>query len=152
LNPRADALARAFAEPVSGPAYRPFTRVLALVVVLGLIAWGVRALHAAGVGFDAPRLAAAVAVGAALLWPLPSLLLGRTVLDATGIRQAGWMGRDVAWRDVDRVRFVRMPMAPRLLVAAGFGRMKVFYSGNAELDAAFARAVRILTAPSEELV
>ena len=110
-----------------------------------------RAVLASGVALDGGQLAAAAVIVAALLWPLPSLVLGRTVIDGAGIRQRGWMGREIAWRDVQRVRYVRMPMAPRLLVAAGFGRVKVFYSGNAELDEAFARVARLLTAPSEEI-
>ena len=146
MNPRADALARAFATPVEGPSYRPFTRVAAVAIVVGLFAWGARALAAAG-PLDTGQWIAVAAIAAALLWPLPGLLRGRTVLDAEGIRQPGWMGREARWVDVERVRFVRMPLSPRLMLSTGFGRAKVFYSGNRELDAAFDHAVRLLTGP-----
>ena len=151
MTPRLEALARAFATPVSGPTYRPLTRALALALVVGLLGWGVRALLASPEPLDATRLAAGAAVALALLWPMPSLLFGRTVVDANGVRQLGWMGREVSWSEVQRIRFVRMPLSPRLLISLGIGRVKVFHSGSAELDAAFLDAVRLLTAPLEEV-
>ena len=143
---RSAALGRAFGQPVSGPTYRPLTRALALLLVLGILGWGLRSLGGAG-PMDSTRLAALAILVAALLWPMPALLFGRTVLDAEGIRQTGWMGRDAAWAQVHRVRFVRLPLAPRLIVSVGFGRARVFQSGSAELDAAFEQAVRLLTGP-----
>ncbi len=151
MTPRLEALARAFATPVSGPTYRPLTRALALALVAGLLGWGVRALLASPEPLDATRLAAGAAVAFALLWPMPMLLFGRTVVDATGVRQLGWMGREVGWSEVQRIRFVRLPMSPRLMISLGIGRVKVFHSGSAELDRAFAEAVRLLTAPLEEV-
>ena len=151
MNPRLDALANAFATPVSGPTYRPATRVLAAVLVAGLLGWGARLLATSPDPFDATRLAAAAAIAIALLWPMPMLLFGRTVVDATGVRQLGWMGREIEWTQVQRIRFVRMPMSPRLMISMGIGRVKVFYSGNPALDEAFARATRLLTAPMEEV-
>jgi len=146
LNPRADALAKAFATPVEGPAYRPFTRIVAVVVVVGLFGWGGSLVLGAG-GLEGGQWVAVGVMAAALLWPLPSLLLGRTVLDAEGIRQPGWMSREARWADVRRVRYVRMPLSPRLMISTGFGRPKVFFSGDATLDAAFEQAVYLLTEP-----
>lgn len=151
MTPRLEALERAFGTPVSGPSYRPLTRGIALVLVVGLLGWGARVLIEGPEPLDATRLGAGAAIALALLWPMPSLLFGRTVVDATGVHQLGWMGRDIAWREVQRIRFVRMPMSPRLLVSLGIGRVKVFHSGCAELDEAFEHAVRLLTAPIEEL-
>ncbi len=151
MNPRVDALARAFAAPVAGPTYRPLTRALAVALVVGLLAWGARLLVASSEPLDASRLAAGAAIAIALLWPMPMLLFGRTVVDATGVRQLGWMGREVEWTQVQRIRFVRMPMSPRLMISLGIGRVKVFYSGSPELDEAFVRATRLLTAPLEEV-
>jgi hypothetical protein len=151
LNARLDALARAFATPVTGPTYRPLTRALAVALVVGLLAWGLRLVLASPEPLDATRLAAGAAIALALLWPMPMLLFGRTVVDATGVRQLGWMGREVEWSQVQRIRFVRMPMSPRLMISLGIGRVKVFYSGSPALDEAFVRATRLLTAPTEEL-
>jgi hypothetical protein len=95
----------------------------------------------------APISPATIAV--ALLWPLPSLLFGRTVVDAEGIRQIGWMGREATWQQVQRVRFVRLALSPRLIVSVGLGRARVFYSGSRELDLAFEQAVALLTAPRQ---
>lgn len=146
MNPRVDLVARAFAQPVSGPSYRPATRTFAVLVVAGLIAWGARAMLAAEPGtLDRTHWATALVIAIALLWPLPALLFGRTVLDATGVRQLGWMGREAEWAQVRRIRFVRMPMSPRMMVSVGIGRVRTFHSGSRELDAAFERATRILT-------
>jgi hypothetical protein len=79
------------------------------------------------------------------------ILFGRTVVDATGVRQLGWLGREVAWAEVVKVRFVAMPMSPRLMVSTGFGRARVFYSGDRRLDDALREAARLLTAPEEHL-
>lgn len=147
MNPRAEALARAFATPVSGPTYRPFTRVLAVLLVGGLFAWAAQTAFASASSLTWQQVAASAAVGLALLWPLPSLLWGRTVIDAAGIRQIGWMGREADWVQVQRVRFLAMPMSPRMIVSVGLGRSRVFYSGTPELDAAFRRAVLLLTGP-----
>jgi hypothetical protein len=146
-HPRLAALERAFATPVSGPSYRPFTRALAVVLVVGLLAWGARALISSGETLGWQQWATTAVVVAALLWPVPALLFNRTVLDAHGIRQAGWMGREAAWTQVQRVRYIHFPMAPRLMLSLGFGRARVFYSGNAELDQAFERVTRLLTGP-----
>lgn len=147
MNPRAEALARAFATPVSGPTYRPFTRVVAASLVTGLFAWAAQTALASAESLTWQQVGTGVAVGLALLWPLPSLLWGRTVIDASGIRQLGWMGREADWVQVQRVRFLAMPMSPRMIVSVGLGRSRVFYSGNAELDAAFRHAVLLLTGP-----
>lgn len=147
MNPRLVALERAFATPVSGPSYRPVTRVLAVLVVGGLLAWGARTMAVGDTPLTWQQWATAGVVALALLWPMPALLYNRTVLDATGIRQGGWMGRDAAWTQIQRARHLRFPMSPRLMLSVGFGRARVFYSGNAELDAAFERAARLLTGP-----
>ena len=152
MTARLDALARTFQVPVSGPTYRPLTRILATTLVGGLLAWGAAGLIAdLGTPIDWPRIGASAVIAIALLWPMPSILLGRTVIDATGIRQPGWLGREAEWAQVQRIRYLPMPLSPRLIVSIGMGRARVFYSGDAPLDAAFREAVRLLTAPIETL-
>lgn len=152
MTPREAALARTFAQPVAGPTYRPVTRFVAAAMVVALLGWGARTLVAEGTAdLDATRLGAAAVVALALLWPMPMILFGRTVVDATGVRQVGWLGREVDWAQVVKVRFIAMPMSPRLVVSTGLGRARVFYSGTRELDAALREATRLLTAPEEHL-
>jgi hypothetical protein len=152
VNPRLEALARTFREPVSGPTYRPITRVLAATLVAGLLVWGGAGLVAdLRMPLDWTRIGASAMVAIALLWPMPSLLFGRTVIDATGIRQPGWYGREATWIQVQRIRYVPMPLSPRLIISIGLGRARVFYSGDPQLDGAFREVVRLLTAPIEEL-
>jgi hypothetical protein len=149
LNPQAskEAAARAaaaFAEPVEGPSHRPGTRIIAVVVVIVIVAWGARLLWQHGTPPTATLLAAA-AVLLLLVWPLPGMLTGRTRIDATGISQQGWSSREVRWDQIQRARFTRIALTPRLVVSTGIGRFKVFYSGSRELDAAFEHAVDVLT-------
>jgi hypothetical protein len=152
LNPRHEALARTFSTPVSGRAYRPVTRILAAALVAGLLVWGaVGMVRDLGTPIDWPRIGASAIIAVALLWPMPSILAGRTVIDANGIRQDGWMGREATWAEVQKIRYIPMPMSPRLVVATGMGRARVFYSGDTQLDGAFREVVRLLTAPLEEL-
>ncbi|MFM1989949.1 MAG: hypothetical protein RJA99_2906 [Pseudomonadota bacterium] len=152
MSPRLAALARTFAQPVSGPTYRPATRAVAAALVVALLGWGARSVIVdAGAAWDPTRVGAAAIVALALLWPMPMILFGRTVVDATGVRQLGWLGREVAWAEVVKVRFVAMPMSPRLMVSTGFGRARVFYSGDRRLDDALREAARLLTAPEEHL-
>lgn len=140
---RIEALAAAFAVPVEGPSYRLLTRVMAGTVALGSLAWGVRLLLAHADELSSKHWTAAAIVALAMLWPLP-MLFGRTVLDARGIRQTGWMGKEVTWPQAYRARFLRLPTAPRLLVSTGFGRARVFYSGSKTLDEAFERVAGLL--------
>lgn len=147
MSAHVDALARRFAEPVVGPSYRPWVRVTATLMAAVALAWGARSLLATAGELSWDQLAAGLALGAVLLAPLPGLLFGRTVVDATGIRQLGWMGREIAWAEIRRVRMIRIPMAPRLVASAGMGRARVFHSGSAALDQAFEEAVEVLTRP-----
>ena len=140
-----DTLARRFAEPVSGPSYRPWVRVLAVAMAAVAVPWGAWSLLSTSDGLSWEQLAAALALAAVLLAPLPGLLFGRTIVDATGIRQLGWMGREIAWAEIRRVRMIRIPLAPRLVASAGMGRARVFHSGCTELDRAFEQAVEELT-------
>lgn len=138
-------MGRAFEAPVAGPTYRPLTRALALALVLGLLGWTGASVLRAHDALGPAHWAAGAAILGALLWPLPALLLGRTEVDARGVRQLGWQGREVLWSEVARARFLRLPGAPRLLLSTGFGRVKAFHSGSPALDEAFERAARILS-------
>jgi hypothetical protein len=143
----AEAAARAadaFAEPVEGPSHRTATRLVAVAVVALVIGWGARLMWQHGAP-SSGALAAAGIVLLLLLWPLPGMLTGRTRIDARGIRQQGWTPREVEWAQIERVRFARIAMTPRLVVSTGFGRFRVFYSGSRELDEAFERVVEVLT-------
>jgi hypothetical protein len=146
MSEAAQRAAAAFARPVEGPSHRPAIKVAAVSIVVVVAAWGGRLLFQQGTP-STQSLAAAGLVLLLLLWPLPGMLAGRTRIDAQGIRQQGWAAREVEWAQVRRIRFARLPMTPRLLVSAGFGRMKVFYSGSPELDRAFERVVDVMTGP-----
>jgi len=149
LQASMEAAARAaatFAQPVEGPSHRPAIRVIALVVVAVIVVAGARQLFLDG----APSRQALFAAGMVLLlllWPLPGLMTGRTRIDARGISQHGFGKREVEWQQVQRVRFIRLGFSPRLVVSAGFGRMRVFYSGSRDLDEAFEHVVDVLTGP-----
>jgi hypothetical protein len=144
---RAEAAARAarsFAQPVEGPSHRPVIRYLAVAIVAVIVAWGLRQLWLHGMP-SGQALGTAAVILLLLLWPLPGLFNGRTRIDATGIRQQGFVKREIEWTQVQRVRFIRLAMSPRLVVSSGYGRIKVFYSGSRDLDEAFEEVVRVLT-------
>jgi hypothetical protein len=139
--------ARSFAQPIEGPSHRPVIRYVAVAVVAVIVAWGLRQLWLHGMP-SGQALVTSVLILLLLLWPLPGLFNGRTTIDATGIRQHGFVKREVEWSQVQRVRFIRLAVSPRLVVSSGFGRMKVFYSGSRDLDEAFEEVVRVLTGSS----
>lgn len=142
----AERAAQTFAQTVEGPSYRPITRILAVVTVLVVLLWGGPVFWQAG-DRSAAALATAAVIAIALIWPLIGMLRSRTILDAQGIRQTatGLGRREVSWAQVERIRFVRLALAPRLVISTGFGRFRLFYSGSRALDRAFEQAVAVLT-------
>jgi hypothetical protein len=131
-----------FATPVVGPAYRPFARMTTLTTVVGLAAYGARVLSARP-DVAWPVLVLMAAAGAVLLVSAWYILTGKTTVDARGIRQDWMFPKRFGWHEIARVRFVRMPVVPRLVVMTGRGPFKAIQSGCRELDQAFEEIVRL---------
>jgi hypothetical protein len=134
-----------FVEPVTGPAYRPVTRVLAVLIVASLMVYGAQVLTGREAVNSAVLMLMAAAAGVVLItaW---YILTGKTTVDATGIRQDWFWERHFRWHEIMRARFVRVPLAPRLVLMTPRGPMKSVHSGNRALDAAFTEIDRFYRA------
>ncbi|MFT4103479.1 MAG: hypothetical protein QM674_21120 [Burkholderiaceae bacterium] len=126
---------RQFEQPVSGPAYRPFTRLLTAKLIVGLLLYGGWVLWRHDVA--TPVL---VLIGSAFVVVVASgwfIVTGKTTIDRQGIRQDGLFPRRYSWHEISRARFVRWPLSARLMLVTGQGPIKAVHSGNATLDRAF---------------
>ncbi|HVL57221.1 MAG TPA: hypothetical protein VM491_11990 [Burkholderiaceae bacterium] len=126
-----------FAErPVSGASYRRATRIVAVavsaLVVVMVARWLIQLPER-----DWTLVGGALLAMLPLLYWLPTVLYGQTRIDGRGIRQDGMFGREVEWHQIQRVRFSRALLQPRLMVSAGFPKIRSFYSGTPQLDDAF---------------
>ena len=129
-----------FSQPVVGPAYGRFFRLLATAMVLAVLAMAARATLQLP-----PDVAAAQGywlLGVGMLALLASywvLMRSTTTVDALGIRQSGLTDKKVAWVEVHSARLFGPPFARRLMVRTANGRFRFFFGGTPELLAAFAR-------------
>ena len=130
-------LRQRFARPVSGPSYRTSFRVVTMALLVALAAYGAQVLRAATAWSAGLAWLAATAalVLLASAWPV---LFGKTTVDAQGIRRTGPSRGALGWDQIGRARYLRLPLAPRLLVLPTAGPMRTFHAGNVALEQAFA--------------
>jgi hypothetical protein len=129
-----------FTQPVSGPAYGRFFRVLATAMVLGVLAMAVRATLSMPADVGAEQGYWLLGFGMlALLASFWVMWRSTTTIDAAGIRQSGLTEKKVAWHEVRSARLFGPPFARRLMVRKTNGRFVFLYGGSPELLAAFAR-------------
>lgn len=130
-----------FEQPVSGPAYRPFTRLLTIKLIVGLLLYGAWVLWR----HDDVALPVLTLMGLAFVIVVASgwfIITGKTTIDRQGIRQQALFPKDYRWHEISRARFVRLPLSARLVLVTGHGPMKAIYGGNAALDRAFEEIAR----------
>jgi len=115
--------------PVSGPAYSPWFKMLATLLNLGIIGYIISFL----LRFRVDALSGLVLAGAimVLMISYSSFLRATVTIDAQGIRQSGWPGKQVFWSDVRSAKLIGLPKAgwlspPRLAVRTG----TAFYTFN----------------------
>lgn len=129
-----------FAQPVSGPAYGRFFRLLATAMIVGVVAMAARATLQLPSDVRAAQGYWLLGLGLlALITSFWFLMLARTTIDATGIRQTGLTDKAVAWPELYSARLFGPPFARRLMVRTINGRFRFFFGGSPELLAAFAR-------------
>ena len=127
---------RQFEQPVSGPAYRLFTRLLTIKLIVGLLLYGGWVLWRR----DDVAPAVLALMGLPFVVVMSSgwfIVIGKTTIDRQGIRQDGLFPKHYRWHEISRARFVRMPLSARLMLVTGHGPIKAVYSGDATLDRAF---------------
>lgn len=131
-------------QPVEGPAYSPWFKMVATVVAVGLAGYGLSIalrfpLLQYGFGVKMLLLGAAAMLGISYYWFLQS----RTTVDEHGIRQTWLYDKKVAWRDVRGVKMIGIPYAgwvfpPRLVVRTG-NSFVTFNGGTQALLVEFAK-------------
>ena len=121
------------AVPLRGPTYGRALRVLATLIVLGLL-WALlrHALGAAG-------MSAVLWLVPVLLGPYAVLMTASTTIDAEGICQGGLLRRRVRWDEIAHARVGGTPLARRLNVRTITGRFVSLRGGSPQLLAAFER-------------
>jgi hypothetical protein len=129
-----------FPQPVSGPAYGRFFRLLATAMVLVVLAMAARATLRLPEDVAAAQGYWLLGIGMlALLASYWVLMRSTTTIDAHGIRQSGLTDKQVGWHELRSARLFGPPFARRLMVHTANGRLRYFFGGSPELLAAFAR-------------
>jgi len=129
-----------FLQPISGPAYGRFFRVVATAMLVGVLAMALRAvLQVPGDVGLADRfgvLGLGLLALAASYW---FMFTSTTTIDDKGIRQSGLVEKKVEWSEVYSARLLGPRFARRLMVRTINGRFRFFFGGSPELQAAFER-------------
>ncbi len=129
------------AAPVTGPAYSPWFKMLATLLVFGLCGYVASfLLRYRAETLSMLLLAAAIVF---LLLSYRGFLRATVTIDADGITQSGWPGKQVVWGDVRSAKLIGLPQAgwlspPRLVVRTGTA-FYTFNGGTQELLTEFAR-------------
>lgn len=129
-------IAARFETPVEGTSYNWIIKTALVLIDLAVLGGGVFVFSVEG---DVPTHMevfgwAALALIAVTTW---DMWTGRTRIDRDGIHRKALFGKSVSWQEIRRVRFLRLPPSPRLLVSTSQGPFKVFYAGEPKLREAF---------------
>lgn len=133
-------------EPrIEGAAFTPLVKATASLLMAGLVLYGVRAFD----DFAADRQSWSVMLFLALLSCLAGycfwwMLISRTTVTATHLRQTWWSEKRVAIADITQTKLILVPgltwlIAPRLVVRTRSAGSVVFHAAERPLIAAFAR-------------
>lgn len=132
------------AEAVTGPAYGGGFKLVATLLTVVLLGYGVSIalrfpLLSFGIGVKALLLGAAVMLLVSYYWFLRS----RTTVDATGIRQSWVIDKRVEWREVRGAKMIGIPylgwlFPPRMVVRTG-NSFSTFNGGSQDLLVEFAK-------------
>jgi hypothetical protein len=132
------------AAAVTGPAYGKGFKVLATVLTVALLAYGVSValrfpLLTFGAGVKLLLAGAVLMLGVSYYWFLRS----QTTIDDKGIRQSWLYDKQVAWSDVRGAKMIGIPymswlFPPRMVVRTG-SAFTTFNGGSQEVLIEFAR-------------
>lgn len=130
---------------VSGPAYSPWFKMLATLLTFGIASYVLSFLLRHRVdALSGLVLATAIVV---LMLSYSGFLRATVTIDAQGIRQSGWPGKQVLWSDVRSAKLIGLPRAgwlspPRLAVRTG----TAFYTFNGGTQALLSEFAHISVA------
>ena len=133
-------------EPaIEGPAFPLFVKGLAALLMAGLAGYGLQASAALfgrrpNLTLLAVVLVLAVVATVCFWW----MLVSRTRISPTHIRQTWWSDKSVAIADITQTKLILVPyltwlIAPRLVVRTRAPGAQVFHAADPRLIAAFAR-------------
>jgi hypothetical protein len=126
-----------FAVPVTGPAYRKYTKFFTVSMVFSIFAYGLQvfAMRKEAVASSVLwlMLGACVVLGVTTWY----IVTAKTTIDSKGIRQDWFFKKDFSWHEIGRVKFIRLPFSSRLVILGARGPFKAVNSGTKELDIAF---------------
>lgn len=130
---------------VGGPAFTPLVKALACVLMAAVVLCGLRIvdqLHADRQSWSLMLLLVLLVVttGYCFWW----MLISRTEVTATHLRQTWWSKKTVAIADITQTKLILVPgltwlVAPRLVVRTREPGPVTFYAAQPQVIAAFAR-------------
>ena len=131
-------------SPVEGPAFPLLVKVMATLLILAMIYWGLGAEQQ--IIWKEFSTGAALLFGGAILITAVAyawILKSRTSIDGEAIEQTWIWKRRILLADITQAKFIYVPylswlIAPRLIVRAGPG-VSVFYSASPQVQQVFAR-------------
>ncbi len=126
--------------PISGPAYRPWVKISAWIVMALLTAQIVSvAMRLPSESFNQTLTLTVVFcyLGMAIL--AVAMQRSITTIDAKGLRQTWIMRREIAWEDIYFVKFIPYPLGKRLMIFNRGGRFMTMQAGSQALEVAFAK-------------
>ncbi|GAA5236820.1 hypothetical protein FOZ76_12535 [Verticiella sediminum] len=133
------ALLQELDPPVVGPAYRRVVKIAAWVVL------AIITLQILAAAMSASQESLGTAFGFTVVFcyvglALLAIAMQRSVvtIDEHGLRQTWIMRREVAWEDVQYVKFIPFPLGKRLMIFHR-GRFTTLQAGSQAVEIAFAR-------------
>lgn len=132
------------AQTVTGPSYSPWFKLLATVLCVGLLVYGISValrfpLLQYGLGVKMLLLGAALMLVVSYYWFMRSTI----TIDDKGITQTWLYKRHVAWQDVRGAKFIGIPYVsaifpPRLVIRTSHS-FNTFNGGNRQVLTEFAK-------------
>ena len=130
---------------IEGAAFTPLVKAAAALLMGGIVVYGWRTFEQ----FDAQRASGSLLLFLALLAALAAycfwwMLISRTTVTATHLRQTWWSEKRVALADITQTKLILVPgltwlIGPRLVVRTRSAGSVVFHAAQRPLIAAFAR-------------
>ena len=131
-------------QPLTGPAYSPWFKMLATLVTVALAGYGVSfAVRYALMDYSWSVRILFIAAMLMLALSYVGFLRSTVTIDAEGIRQSWLWNRQASWDEIRSAKLIGIPLAgwlspPRLVVRTG-NTFTTFNGGTPELVAEFAR-------------
>ena len=131
-------------QPLTGPAYSPWFKMLATLVTVALAGYGVSfAVRYALMDYSWSVRILFIAAMLMLALSYVGFLRSTVTIDAEGIRQSWLWNRQASWDEIRSAKLIGIPLAgwlspPRLVIRTG-NAFTTFNGGTPELVAEFAR-------------